>query len=130
MSPSKHWPLLRSSIRHLWLRAHILSGFGSQKRDEEAEAAFRHAALESARLELPYEAARIWLELAVLFVRRGRYPLLEGIVREILPLLASMGLGRESTVVRLLVKASTTHVQAVEILAKVQRRLDRHGLRR
>lgn len=46
------------------------------------------------------------------------------------PLLASMGLDRESTVVRLLMRASTSHVQAVEILSKVQRRLDRHRLRR
>ena len=81
-------------------------------------------------MELPFEAARIWLEVAVLFARRGRYSLLEDVVREVLPLLASMGLDRESTVVRLLMRASTSHVQAVEILSKVQRRLDRHRLRR
>jgi len=112
-------------LRYRWLRAMCAARFGTAQRDAEAEAELRAAAEEAAARSLPYEAARILLELAELFANRGRFGLLPDLASEILPLLAAMGIEREAIAVRMLQRLAEDHGRAIVTIGRLRRFLDR-----
>jgi hypothetical protein len=90
-----------------------------------AEREFRGAADEAISRGLPYEAASILLELAILLAVRRRYMLLPSIVEEIIPLFDMMGIGSDATLARMLRSAAEDHHLAAELLRGVASRLRR-----
>ena len=112
-------------LRRRWVYAQTAAAFGTAEKDLLAEREFRGAADEAIARGLPYEAATILLELAILLAVRRRYMLLPGIVDEIVPLFDAMGIGPRASLARMLRSAAENHHLAAELLRDVAARLRR-----
>jgi hypothetical protein len=112
-------------LRRRWVYAQTAAAFGTTEMDLLAEREFRAAANEATSRGLPYEAASILLELAILLAVRRRYMLLPGIVDEIIPLFDAMGISARASLARMLRSAAEDHHLAAELLRDVAARLRR-----
>lgn len=113
-------------LRGKWLYSQILASFGRAETDSRAEVVYREAIEEAIQGELPYEAAKLALELALLFESRGRYSLLRDYVSEALAIFEAVGISREAMAARLLARAADDVLSARVQLTRALRRLDRH----
>jgi hypothetical protein len=112
-------------LRRRWVYAKTAAAFGTREMDLLAEREFRAAADEATSRGLPYEAASILLELAILLAVRRRYMLLPNIVEEIIPLFDALGIGSDATLARMLRSAAQEHHLAAGLLRDVSSRLRR-----
>jgi tetratricopeptide (TPR) repeat protein len=112
-------------LRYRGLRAICIAQFGTAERDAEAEMELRAAAEEAACRALPYEAARGLLDLAELYAKRGRFSLLPELVSELLPLLAAMGIERDTIAARMLQRLAQDHGRTIVTIARLRRLLER-----
>jgi tetratricopeptide (TPR) repeat protein len=106
-------------FRRCWLKAQVCAAHGRRDLDEVAEAHFRCALAEAQELRLPYEAAKVGLELAELLAARGRGGEIASVVQAILPVFDALGIGRESVAARLLRRSAREQQLACELLARV-----------
>jgi tetratricopeptide (TPR) repeat protein len=113
------------ALRRRWVYAQTAAVFGTTEMDLLAEREFRAAADEAISRGLPYEAASILLELAILLAVRRRYMLLPNIVEEIIPLFDAMGIGSDATLARMLRSAAKDHHLSAELLKGAAARLRR-----
>jgi tetratricopeptide (TPR) repeat protein len=112
-------------LRRRWVYAKTAAAFGTREMDLLAEREFRAAANEATSWGLPYEAASILLELAILLAVRRRYMLLPNIVEEIIPLFDAMGIGSDATLARMLRSAAEEHHLSAELFRDAASRLRR-----
>jgi hypothetical protein len=105
-------------LRRRYLRAKVAMGFGNREMDLVAESDFLSAAGEAADRELPYEAAKVLLDLAGLYASRGRYLKLPSLVRDVLGLLDNLGIGRESLAARSLMQACEERSRCARLIGQ------------
>jgi tetratricopeptide (TPR) repeat protein len=113
-------------LRGQWLFAQIAASFGRAKSDETAERAFRATARAAFELELPYESAKVLLEMATLFASRGRWHQLELVVIEALNLLDYLGINRDAAIARTLLLAARERRRSLQLLNRAGRLISRH----
>ncbi len=104
-------------FRRDWLTAQIHASLPDS--DVAAEAGFRRALAAAQDLELPYEAAKVGLNLACFLVSRRRTAEVGPVVEALLQLFDALGIGRESTAARLLRRVCRQERLAGELLARV-----------
>jgi len=105
-------------LRGQWLFAKVAASFGRTSADEKAERAFRASARTAFELELPYESAKVLLDLAMFFASRGRWHQLELVIVESLNLLDYLGISREAKVARVLLLAARQRKQSLNHLKR------------
>ena len=109
----------RSSLVDLkvaWLQGHLAAALG---RDVMAERELSRALYGYEGLEMPYEAALVSLELAVLYARCGLFGELERLTGEILPIFQSLGIEPEAHATVLLRRSAIQRERAVDLLYQV-----------
>lgn len=109
----------RSSLVDLkvaWLQGHLAAALG---RDIVAERELSRALYGYEGLKMPYEAALVSLELAVLYARCGRFGELDRLTGEILPIFESLGIEPEAHATILLRRSASQRERAVDLLYQV-----------
>jgi hypothetical protein len=109
----------RSSLVDLkvaWLQGHLAAALG---RDLVAERELSRALYGYEGLEMPYEAALVSLELAVLYARCGQFDELDRLTGEILPIFQSLGIEPEAHATVLLRRSALQRERAVDLLYQV-----------
>lgn len=107
-------PLL--DLKVAWLQGHLAAAVG---RDMVAERELSRALYGYEGLEMPYEAALVSLELAVLYARCGRFGELDRLTGEILPIFQSLGIEPEAHATVLLRRSAIQRERAVDLLYQV-----------
>lgn len=82
-------------LRLRWMEARLAKDLG---RPEESERAFREAHEGFVAARIPYEAASVALDLAVLFAEQGRRQELKSLAAELVAVFHSLGVAREAFV--------------------------------
>ena len=80
-------------LRLRWMEARLAKDLG---RPEESERAFREAHEGFVEARIPYEAASVALDLAVLFAEQGRRQELKILAAELIAVFRSLGVAREA----------------------------------
>jgi tetratricopeptide (TPR) repeat protein len=106
-----------------WLFGWIQAGLG---RPAEAEAAFERVRRELLRRDIPFDAALVSLELAVLYQEQGRAAEVQQLTHELGPVFVSQRISREALATLLLVREA---VEQESLTLELARRL-RDELRR
>jgi tetratricopeptide (TPR) repeat protein len=107
-------PLMELKV--VWLQGHLAAELG---RDGVAESDLSRALHGYEELEMPYEAALVSLELALLYARSGRFAALDSLTREILPIFEALGIEPEAHATVLLRRSARQRERSVELLSQV-----------
>lgn len=113
------------AIRIRWLTGKALAACGGERNDLAAEIEYRGGWEQAVGRGLPYEAAKIALELGVFYADRGRYQPLPSLVADAVPLFNALGLSRDAMASRLLARSATEFQAARRLLIEAGRHLDR-----
>lgn len=113
-------------LRGQWLFAKVSASFGRASSDATAESAFRVAASTAVKLDLPYESAKILLDLGTFFASRGRWHALELVIIEALNLLDYLGIGRDAAVAQVLLLAARQRRRSLNLLQRAELLINRH----
>jgi len=113
-------------LRGQWLFARVSASFGRATADKTAERAFRAAASTAVQLELPYESAKILMDLGMFFASRGRWHALELVVIEALNLLDYLGISRDAAVAQVLLLAARQRRRSLNLLQRAVLLINRH----
>ncbi|HVR97625.1 MAG TPA: hypothetical protein VMW27_13485 [Thermoanaerobaculia bacterium] len=103
-------------LKAIWLQGHMAAALGQH---ETAERRLVQARYGYEEREMPYEAALVSLELAVLYARTGRFAELDGLTGEILPIFQTLGIEPEAAATVLLHRSVVQRERAVELLSQV-----------
>jgi tetratricopeptide (TPR) repeat protein len=114
-------------FRRDWLLAQVCAG--RTDLDRVAEAGFRRALVEAQSLALPYEAAKVGLDLACFLVSRKRTAEIAPVVEALLGIFDALGISRESTAARLLRRVCRQDRLAGEFLARAAAAVEARALR-
>jgi len=113
-------------LRGQWLFAKVSASFGRASADKTAEHAFRAAAGTAVKLDLPYESAKILLDLGTFFASRGRWHALELVIIEALNLLDYLGISRDTAVAQVLLLAARQRRRSLNLLQRAGLLINRH----
>ncbi len=103
--------------RRLWVKGRIERGLGQIESAEGLLLAARKGFLEA---EIPYEAALVSLDLAVLYAEQSRTEELKRLATEILPIFSSLGIQREALAALMFLKqAADAERLSVEVAARL-----------
>jgi tetratricopeptide (TPR) repeat protein len=103
--------------RRLWVKGKIERGLGQIESAENLLLAARKGFLEA---EIPYEAALVSLDLAVLYAEQSRTEELKQLATEILPIFTSLGIQREAlAALMFLKKAADAERLSVEVAGRL-----------
>jgi tetratricopeptide (TPR) repeat protein len=109
--------------RRLWVKGRIERGLGQERSAEDLFVAARERCLADA---LPYEAALVSLELALLYAEQNRTLELKQLAVQMLPVFASRRIHREAlAAVMFLERAAAAERLSAELMAGVAEFLDR-----
>ena len=103
-------------LKTVWLQGHMAAALGQHEKAERRLVRARYGYEER---EMPYEAALVSLELAVLYARTGRFAELDELTGQILPIFRAMGIEPEAAATVLLRRSATQREHAVELLSQV-----------
>jgi tetratricopeptide (TPR) repeat protein len=103
--------------RRKWVKGKISFGFGRIAQAERLLLAARDGFIEDG---IPYDAALVSLELAILYTREGRTDDLKRLAREIFPIFSSLQIHREAlAALSFLQKAVKAEQASLELIARV-----------
>jgi hypothetical protein len=103
-------------LKAAWLQGHLAAALGQ---DAVAEREYVRALYGYEQREMPYEAALVSLERAVLYARAGRFAELDRQTEEILPIFQALGIEPEAAATVLLRRSVTQQERSVELLHQV-----------
>jgi tetratricopeptide (TPR) repeat protein len=103
--------------RRLWVKGQIERGLGQIESAESLLLAARNGFLEA---DIPYEAALVSLDLAVLYAEQSRTDELKQMATEMLPIFTSLGIQREALAALMFLKrAADAERLSVEVAGRV-----------
>jgi tetratricopeptide (TPR) repeat protein len=109
--------------RRLWIKARIERGLGQSESAEKLFVTVRNRFLAE---DLPYEAAVVSLELAILYAEQDRFVDLKRLATEILPIFASLQIHREALAALMFLKqAVETERLSIEVVTGIADFLNR-----
>lgn len=111
-------------LKAIWLQGHMAAALGQHEATERRLVQARYGYEER---EMPYEAALVSLELAMLYARTGRFAELDELTGEILPIFQAMGIEPEAAATVLLRRSVTQREDAVDLLSQVIAAVKFHG---
>lgn len=103
-------------LKTVWLQGHMAAALGQHEKAERRLVRARYGYEER---EMPYEAALVSLELAVLYARTGRFAELDELTGEILPIFQALGIEPEAAATVQLRRSASQREHAVELLFQV-----------
>lgn len=110
-------------LRLRWMEGRIHRLLG---RTESAEAALRESHLGFVEAEIPYEAATVALDLAVLLFERGRVQELKPLAADLVTVFQSLGVGREAlAALAVFERAAQAEIVTLGLIAKLGKFLTR-----
>jgi transcriptional regulator with XRE-family HTH domain len=110
-------------IRVVWLEARLAAG---DDRREQAKAGLEQVRQDFTARELPYDAARASLELAVLYLEEGRTAEVRNLARAMSWIFQAQGIAREAlAALNLFFDAAQQETATVELTRRVAAELDR-----
>jgi len=100
-------------VRVVWLRSKVAAGLGQT---EEAIAGLEQVGQDFTALDLPYDAALSWLDLAVLLLKAGRTAEVRELAERMIRIFESKGIAREAlAALQLFLTAALQEAATVEL---------------